>query len=115
MVQRETALALCLAQERGAVQRSISAAAAAATECIGGHSRLSYYGRPWEWNKIKSNAGWIAQFGSPSDPYIPIDEMQTVAKELQSEYSELEDRGHFCDEEFPELLDLLLTKLQIQQ
>jgi len=56
-----------------------------------------YYSRPWEWAAIKANAGFIAQFHSLDDPFIPPAEAQHVAENLQSEYIEHESSSHFFD------------------
>ena len=47
-----------------------------------------YYSRPWEWDKIRSNAEWIVQYHSIDDPFIPIEEARHVAKNLKSEVKE---------------------------
>lgn len=39
-----------------------------------------YYSRPWLWNQIVSNCGWILQFGSTNDPFIPISEGNAIKK-----------------------------------
>ncbi|GAQ84312.1 hypothetical protein KFL_001840110 [Klebsormidium nitens] len=70
-----------------------------------------YYNRPWQWEKIRSNAGWIIQFGSPTDPFLPIAEQRSVADGLKSEYHEIQNGGHFMVEEFSELLHVILEKL----
>ena len=30
-----------------------------------------YFGRPWDWDAMKRNAGFIIQFASKDDPYLP--------------------------------------------
>ena len=49
----------------------------------------------WEWEKIRSNAGWILQFHSSDDPFIPRTEADHVAAQLSSEYTCFEDKSHF--------------------
>lgn len=49
--------------------------------------QAGYYSRPWEWDKIKANAGWILQYHSDNDPFIPVDEARHVAQHLESEYA----------------------------
>eukprot|EP01041_Mallomonas_annulata_P008492 gene8492-17509_t len=57
------------------------------------HERIAgYYSRPWEWEKIKSNAKWILQFHSEDDPFIPRDEADHVAASLLL----VEGREYFC-------------------
>lgn len=72
-----------------------------------------YYTAPWQWEKIKANASWIAQFSSTDDPYIPIAEPRFIHNQLNTEYYELNDRGHFMldhnptNSTFPEIIDVL--------
>lgn len=54
---------------------------------------IGYYSTPWQWDKIKANAGWIAQFCSTDDPYIPITEPRYIHKELGTDYHELSDHS----------------------
>ncbi len=77
-----------------------------------------YFDTPWDWEKIKDNQPWTAVFASEDDPYIPIEEPRYIAKELGSEYHELQGEGHFGGHtkpkrEFPELLDVLKAKLSL--
>ena len=81
------------------------------------HEKAShYFDDPWQWDKIKKNVKWIIQFHSLNDPYIPIDEARYVAKQLDTEYYEYPDQGHFSSDvgkkEFPELLGVLKKKLK---
>lgn len=71
-----------------------------------------YFSRPWDWQAIKKNAGFIVQFGSRDDPFLPWEEQQEVAQALDTELHEYQDQGHFQDEEFPDLLSTLRTKLE---
>jgi uncharacterized protein len=70
-----------------------------------------YYSRPWEWERIKANTSLIMQFGSTDDPFIPIDEMRTIATSLQSEYHEFTNQGHFQRSKFVQLWDALKPHL----
>jgi predicted alpha/beta hydrolase family esterase len=72
-----------------------------------------YYDHPWDWEAIRSNQDWIIQFASPTDPYIPITEARYIQKQLRSKYHELENRGHFMDNTFPELVKVLRTQLDL--
>ena len=60
-----------------------------------------YYDEPWQWDKIKANAGWIAQFSSTDDPYIPIEQPRFIHDQLSTEYHELSGRGHFMTDQNP--------------
>lgn len=79
-----------------------------ATEKVSG-----YYDHPWDWDAIRRNQQWIIQFASPSDPYIPVTEARFIQKKLKSKYHELENRGHFMDNTFPELVKVLRTQLDL--
>ena len=70
-----------------------------------------YYNRPWNWEKIKENAGWIIQFASTDDPYISKEEFRHINNMLETEYHEYKNRGHFDEIEFPELVFCLRMKL----
>lgn len=72
-----------------------------------------YYEPPWGWNAIKTNQEWIIQFASPDDPYIPITEARFIQKHLGSKYHELDKRGHFMDNSFPELVKALKKQLNL--
>ena len=77
-----------------------------------------YYDSPWQWDKIKANAGWVVQFASTDDPYIPIAEPRLIHEQLDSEYYELSDRGHYMIEQnplnktFPEIIQIITEKNQ---
>jgi predicted alpha/beta hydrolase family esterase len=77
-----------------------------------------YFDTPWNWETIKANQQWTAIFASADDPYIPIDDPRYIQDKLESEYFELQSRGHFGGEhhpmlEFPELLNFLKEKLLV--
>lgn len=71
-----------------------------------------YYNRPWEWQKIKENTDWRIQFGSTDDPFIPWQEQQQVADGLQSELHRFDDKGHFMNTTFPQMMDVIKKKLK---
>jgi len=76
--------------------------------------KSGYYDDPWRWKKIKENTGWIVQFASQGDPYIPITEPRYIHEKLNCEYHEYTDQGHFDADvgkkEFPELVEVILRK-----
>jgi len=77
-----------------------------------GERASGYYppsGGPWNWEVIKRNCGWIVQFHSKDDHLVPVQEGRVVAKELGSEYHELNGHSHFF-EPFEELLEVLRAK-----
>jgi uncharacterized protein len=72
-----------------------------------------YYETPWNWHAIKQNQAWVIQFASPDDPYIPIAEARHIQKQLGTKYHELAKRGHFQDNNFPELVKALRKQLNL--
>lgn len=70
-----------------------------------------YYDTPWQWDVMQKNQQWIMLFASQDDPYIPIQEAQHIQKNLDVEYYEFTDQGHFQDKTIPLLLPALLAKL----
>ncbi|MBI2601228.1 alpha/beta hydrolase [Candidatus Daviesbacteria bacterium] len=75
-----------------------------------------YYDKVWNWKKIKHNQKWIVQFHSADDPFIPIEEARYIHEKLTTQYYEFKDQGHFgyprVKREFPEIIDVLKTKLK---
>lgn len=69
-----------------------------------------YFDEPWNWESIKKNQQWIMQFSSKDDPYFPYDEPMLVHDKLKTELHEFENRGHFFDLEFPELVEAVNLK-----
>ena len=51
-----------------------------------GEREAGWYARPWQWEKMKANAGsfGIHQFHSNDDPFIPVSESRHVAKNIGS-------------------------------
>ncbi|XP_025082425.1 putative hydrolase RBBP9 isoform X2 [Pomacea canaliculata] len=70
-----------------------------------------YYNRLWQWDSIRANTGFIAQYGSTDDPFIPWLEQKEVADQLNSNLFKFEDKGHFMNTAFPELLAFLKSVL----
>lgn len=78
--------------------------------------RLSgYFDNPWKWNAIKENQRFIVQFASIDDPWIPITEARSIHKNLDTEYHEFPEQGHFGGDreklEFPELIQAVMRKI----
>jgi predicted alpha/beta hydrolase family esterase len=80
-----------------------------------------YFDEPWNWEAIKKNQEWIAIFASPTDPYISIEDPRHMRDQLNAEYYELANEGHFGGSgehvklKFPELLTFLKKRLNITQ
>ena len=74
-----------------------------------------YFNEPWNWKEIRSNQQWIIQFASSDDPFIPIEEARKIHKELDTEYYEYTDQGHFGSRdgkvEFPEMIEAMRNKI----
>lgn len=75
-----------------------------------------YFDDEWKWNSIKNNCKWIIQFASVDDPYIPVEEARHIRSQLNTEYHEFSDRGHFGSdkensEEFPEIIEEVKKKI----
>lgn len=66
-----------------------------------------YYSDPWQWDKIKNNTDWIVQFASTDDPYIPIKESHFIHDQLNTEYYEFSNRGHFESKTFKEITSVI--------
>lgn len=71
-----------------------------------------YFDRPWEWAKINENSGFIVQFGSTDDPFVPFGEQEHVAQCLESDFKKYSDKGHFCMFEFPEVIEVIKQYVQ---
>ena len=74
--------------------------------------RLSgYFDAPWDWPAIKKHQRWIVIFASVDDPYIAIEEPRFLAQQLDAEYHEYVDEGHFGGDKqktaFPELVTVI--------
>lgn len=76
--------------------------------------RSGYFTEPWNWEAIKANQHWIAQFASTNDPYIPVEESRHIHAQLSTEYYEERKRGHFQDYVLPELVRVVKEKLTME-
>jgi predicted alpha/beta hydrolase family esterase len=76
-----------------------------------------YYDKPWQWQNIRSNQDFNVVIASRDDPWISIDEPRYIQDQLQGEYHEYPNKGHFMSEhmngrtDFPELLQILKNYL----
>lgn len=73
-----------------------------------------YFDEPWDWEAIKANQNWIIQFASTDDPFIPIEEPRHVHTQLDTDYHEKTNKGHFTDFWFPDLVAVIKEKLEMQ-
>ena len=76
-----------------------------------GERESGYYNRPWQWQLIKDNSGFIVQFGSTDDPFIPWKEQEQVHEGTNSQLHKFTDRGHFMNSAFPELINVVKEHL----
>lgn len=85
------------------------------TDGMNPHEAASgYYDHPWDWDQIKANQNWIIQFYSTDDPYIHPEEANFVKIELNTEYYEYHNQGHFYPKtEFPEIIKVIKEKLNL--
>jgi predicted alpha/beta hydrolase family esterase len=78
--------------------------------------QAGYFNRPWNWEKIRDNQQWTVLFASQDDPWIPIDHPRFIHLQLNSEYHEFKDQGHFGGDyykpNFPELSAAILSKFR---
>jgi len=73
-----------------------------------------YFDDPWQWDAIKNNQKWIVQFASKDDAWIPVSEPRFIHEQLDSEYHEFEDQGHFDNKTtFPQLVAVIKNKLRL--
>ena len=83
---------------------------------IESEKQSGYFDTPWNWEFIKNNQQWIVQFASTDDPWIPIEEPRFIHQQLDSEYYEFTNQGHFGGDydkkEFPELIKVIKRKLK---
>lgn len=64
-----------------------------------------YYNTPWDWNTIRTNQDSIALLWGDDDPFIPQEEFNHIAKQLNPVCKKIPNAGHFIKQtEFPELL-----------
>ena len=74
-----------------------------------------YFDLPWNWERIGFNQKWTVLFASQDDKLIPIDEPRHIHQQLNCEYHEFTNQGHFgydnFKSEFPELTSAVLRNL----
>lgn len=57
--------------------------------------RSGYFDASWDWSSIKKNQDWVILFASQDDPWIPIEEPRHIHAQLNCEYHEYRNQGHF--------------------
>jgi uncharacterized protein len=72
-----------------------------------------YFDRPWNWAAIRSHAThFLVQLHGTDDHVVPVEEGRAVSRWVCSEYHESPSAGHYQRAFQPELLQLLLAKLE---
>jgi len=75
-----------------------------------------YYDKSWNWEAIKKNQKWIAQFASIDDRFVPIKEARFIHKKLKTEYFEFKHQGHFSSwdnkRNFPQIIAIIKKKIK---
>lgn len=75
-----------------------------------------YFDSKWDWQSIASNQKWTILFASQDDKWIPIEHPRYIHKQLNCEYHEYTDQGHFGGDyfkpDFPELTTAILRNLR---
>lgn len=75
----------------------------------------SFYEKGFDWNTIKESSNSFHAIGSDNDPYIPMSEMEKVAKYLGIKLTVIKGAGHFNKKagyaEFPQLLAMIKEAL----
>lgn len=59
-----------------------------------------YFDTPWHWKTIRENQQWTVIFAAQDDPWIPIHEPRYIHKQLNCEYHEYKNQGHFGAESY---------------
>jgi predicted alpha/beta hydrolase family esterase len=71
-----------------------------------------YFARPWDWAAIRRNATrFLLQLHGLDDPLVPVEQGRAVSGWLKSEYHEAPSAGHYQRTVQPEMLRLILEKL----
>lgn len=74
-----------------------------------------YFDLPWNWRAIQKNQKWISIFAAQNDPWIPIEEPRFLHQQLNCEYHEYKDGGHFGGDyykpDFPEISQAVIRYL----
>lgn len=72
--------------------------------------QAGYYDRPWDWDKIKHNQEHIALVYGDRDQFIPQEDFQYIAEQLDPTVLKISNDDHFIEREtFPEVLKYLIS------
>lgn len=71
----------------------------------------SFVDTPFDWQKIKESCDNITVLHGDNDPYVPLAQAETIAKNLYAPLHVIKDGGHLNEEagytDFPALIDFL--------
>lgn len=83
---------------------------------IENEKKSGYFDKPWDWENIKRNQSWTVVFASQDDPWVPIEQSRFIHQQLNCEYHEFKDQGHFggdyFKETFPELTRAIIRNIK---
>jgi len=69
-----------------------------------------YYEDPWNWERIKSHQQKIALFYGDDDPFVPQEQFEFIASQLNPYVARVSGGKHFIEyTTFPQLLDYIKT------
>lgn len=66
-----------------------------------------FFERDFDWEQIRRNCAHFVVLASTDDPTVPHWQAEYLAKQLPAKLITYHDKGHFKDETFPELTELL--------
>ena len=76
-----------------------------------------YFDTAWDWEKIKNNQQWTILFAAKDDPWVPVEQPRHIHLQLNCEYHEYNDQGHFGGDyvksAFPELSQAIIRNIKI--
>ena len=71
-----------------------------------------YFSDAWRWEEARANCGFIILFGSTDDPFLPWSEQELAATSLDADLQKYDNKGHFMNSTFPELIKVVKAKLK---
>ncbi len=83
---------------------------------IEAEKQSGYFNSAWDWQNIKANQQWTILFASQDDKWIPIKEPRYIHNQLDCEYHEYTNQGHFggyyYKQDFPELARAIIRRIK---
>lgn len=109
-------LALLIAQQNPVPLRATVAVSVFHDNSLDWEPNAKLFDVPFDWQAIQAKAGSLLFVHSDTDPYVPLDQAQFVAKNCGGELVTMPGQGHFNLEQGPEyaqftaLLDLMAQR-----